>query len=192
MAPFKRDFKPCDKAVMDKFDEECLDCLSEIVNIKKGAKRVYALGKRLLPRPIIEYLKKMYFLSLRMSNNGSGITKLKERNYKIKDSLNRVNIFFAPSEYLKDKFIKFGIASRKINFLQNGLDSSLFMDIQKTKANKIRFAFIGTILPAKGLHTLINSFNAIKSDDAELKIYGKLYSYIGFEYYLPYLKDYKK
>lgn len=184
----KKDFKPCDKAVTDKFDNGCLDCLSEILNIKKNAKRIYSLGKGLLPRPIIEYFKKMYFLSLRISDNGSGIIRLRERNYKIKDSLNRVNIFLAPSEYVRDNFIKFGIPIEKIKLSKNGLNVSPFIDSQKTKADKLRFSFIGTILPAKGLHVLINSFNEIKTNDAELKIYGKLYSYIGFEYYLPYLK----
>lgn len=184
----KKDFKPCDKAVTDKFDNECLDCLNEILNIKKNAKSIYTLGKRLLPSPVIEYFKKMYFLSLKMSNNGNGIIKLKERNYKIKNYLSRVNIFLSPSEYVRDNFIKFGIPVEKIKLSKNGLNARPFIDSQKTKSDKIRFSFIGTILPAKGLHVLINSFNEIKTNDAELKIYGKLYSYIGFEYYLPYLK----
>lgn len=184
----KKDSQPCDKAVTGKFDEECLDCLNEILSIKKNAKSIYSLGKWLLPRPVIEYLKKMYFLSLRISDNGNGIIRLKERNYKIKDSLSRVNIFLSPSEYARGNFIKFGIPAEKIKLSKNGLNARPFIDLQKTKSDKLRFAFIGTILPAKGLHVLINAFNEIRIDGAELKIYGKLYSYTGFEYYLPYLK----
>ena len=51
------------------------------------------------------------------------------------------------------------------------------------------FGFIGTILPAKGLHILIEAFNKLNHrDKSYLRIYGKLYPYNGFEYYPGYIK----
>ena len=117
-----------------------------------------------------------------MSNNGAGISRLKERARKIKVLLNSVDFFIAPSEYLRNKFIEFGIPSEKIKLTQNGLDVNLFIGFEKTKANEIRFAFIGTILPAKGLHILIKSFNEIYKKNAELKIYGKFMRMISKNY----------
>lgn len=185
----KRDSTPCEKVFSGNFDQECLSCLSEILHIKRGAKKVYLLIKCLLPNFALRWLKNVYFLcTQRIPDNGTGIDKLKERARRINALLNGIDFFTAPSECLKNKFIEFGIPSEKINVSQNGLDGNLFIDIQKIKANKIRFAFIGTILPAKGLHILIKSFNRIKKRDAELKIYGRLYPYVGFEYYPPYLK----
>jgi glycosyltransferase involved in cell wall biosynthesis len=81
-----------------------------------------------------------------------------------------------------------GIPEHKIKLSRNGLPGRLLPDLSKTKSEKIRFAFIGTIIPAKGLHVLIEAFNGIKNENAELKIYGKLYAYAGFESYLPSLR----
>lgn len=184
----KKDLNPCDKAVSGKFDRECLDCLKELLNIKKNAKRIYVFASGLLPGPLIEYLKKIYFLSSKISDNGNGITRLKERNYKIKDLLKKIEAFLVPSAHLRDRFIEFDIPAEKIKLSKNHLNTGSFIHSEKSKSGKVRFAFIGTILPAKGLHILIDSFNGIGADTAELKIYGKLYSYTGFEYYLPHLK----
>jgi glycosyltransferase involved in cell wall biosynthesis len=184
----KKEAELCDKAIDNGFDQECCSCLGEMLNIKRGAKRLYIFTKSLFPTFLVNKFKKIYFLCINKISNGNGIGKLKDRNCKIKSLLNTVDIFLSPSIYLRDKFIAFGIPGEKVRLSRYGLDSSLFMDSQKTKADKIRFGFIGTILPAKGLHILIKAFNEIKYEDVELKIYGKLRSYIGFEYYLPSLK----
>jgi len=185
----KNDSTPCEKVFSGNFDQECLSCLSEILHIKRGVKRVYLLSKWLLPNFALSWLKNIYFLcTQRISGNNKGIDKLKERTRKINAFLNSIDFFITPSEYLKNNFIGFGISREKIRLSQNGLNSELFKGIQKVRTNKIRFAFIGTILPAKGLHILIESFNRIKKRDAELKIYGRLYPYVGFEYYPSHLK----
>lgn len=185
----KKDLIPCDRAFNSDFDRECLACIAEMLAIKRGAKKMYLFSKGLMPASLIHWLKKAYFAYERgMSDNNANIDKLKERGRVTRTLLNSVNSFIAPSEYLRNRFIQFGIPAWKIKFLRHGFNNNLFIDTQKTKADKIRFAFIGTILPAKGLHLLIRAFNNIDIRCAELKIYGKLYSYPGYEYYLPYLK----
>jgi glycosyltransferase involved in cell wall biosynthesis len=91
----------------------------------------------------------------------------------IKDICGKVDLFIAPSKYLQSKFIKFGVSEDKIFYSDNGMDSGLFRDMEKIKSDKIRIGFIGTLIPSKGVHTLIKAFNKIKSDAAVLKIYGK-------------------
>lgn len=189
----KKNLTPCEKVFTANFDQECFDCLSEILNIKKGAKRIYLLSKSLLPAFALRWLKNAYFLyAQKVRDNNIGIDKFKERSIRIKALLNNIDLFIAPSEYLRNKFIEFGIFPEKMRLSQNGLNSDLFKGIQKVKANKIRFAFIGTILPAKGIHILIESFNNINRANTELNIYGRLYSYTGFEHYPPYLKKLAK
>ncbi len=58
-------------------------------------------------------------------------------------------------QYVKRNLGEFGIQADKIKLIQYGLSGSLFQDIQKTMSDKIRFAFIGTILPAKEIDILI-------------------------------------
>ena len=185
----KKDLTPCEKVFTHSFNEECLGCIGDLLNIKRGAKKLYVFSRRLLPAFLVRWLKKMYFVyARRTSCSDTDITKLKERSTRIHELLNDVDLFIAPSKYLKDRFIDFGIHSDKIRLSRNGLNGTLFKNIQKTRSNKLRFAFIGTILPAKGLHILIEAFNRINRRDVELRIYGRLYRYTGFESYLPYLK----
>lgn len=181
--------RPCEKIFNGDFDRECLDCVGEMLNITKGAKGIYLIGKRFLPDPVVRWIKSVYFLYARsLPNSSSGISRLKERRLRIKDYLSRVSFFIAPSEFLRNKFIQFGVPSGKIKFFQNGFAGDLFINTRKADSDKVRFAFIGTLLPAKGLHILIEAFNGVDAKKAELKIYGRIYAYAGFEYYLPFLK----
>ena len=84
-----------------------------------------------------------------------------------------VDLFISPSIFLRNKFIEFGLPQEKIIYSDNGMNLDLFKDIEKLRSNKIRFGFIGTLIPAKGAHVLIKAFNKVKNNKAVLKIYGK-------------------
>jgi glycosyltransferase involved in cell wall biosynthesis len=103
-----------------------------------------------------------------------------------------VDVFLAPSEFIRDKYVEFGIPKEKIAISRYGLNAGLFTGLQKNQSGRLRFGFIGTLLPAKGPDLLIKAFNGIKNQDAQLLIYGALRSYTGFEHYLPYLKKIRK
>lgn len=186
---FKKDNKPCVKALIGEFGKECAACLEEVLHISKGAVGFYRFSRKLVSNSILNNsLKKIYSSYFRVINDRQNeIEKLKIRSTRIKNYLENVDIFLAPSEYIKGKFTEFGIPNNKIELLRPGSCRCLFA-AQKPETDKIRFAFIGTLLPAKGAHILIEAFNGIRDGRVELKIFGKLYSYAGFEDYLSYLK----
>lgn len=185
----KDNSEPCEKAFSGDFDQECVPCLNEMLSIKKGVKKIYHILNKIAPAFILQWLKDTYFFYCRkVSDTKESLDKLKEMNDTMKGAIRKVSLFLTPSEYVKSKFVQFGIPGEKIKFLRYGLDRSIAADTEKIKDKKIRFGFIGTMLPAKGLHILIDAFNRISPHKAELRIYGKLYGYIGFEYYLPRLK----
>ena len=186
----KGNLAPCDKADKGMFDQECTRCLFEALNIKRPAAIAYNLSRRFLPAFLTSYLKKIYLLSRSIvMDKDDGAKRLYQRRRRILDLLREVDLFLSPSQYLINKFISFGIPREKIRFSRFGLNGELFRNIQKTESEKIRFAFVGTLLPAKGLHVLIEAFNRIKNTNVGLKIYGEMRDYGGFEYYLPYLKS---
>ena len=85
-----------------------------------------------------------------------------------------VDLFIAPSSFLKQEFVKFGIPGDKIVHSDNGSNTSGYARKEKHPGLKIRFGFIGTIAEHKGLHVLISAFNSIPTEKADLKIYGDL------------------
>jgi glycosyltransferase involved in cell wall biosynthesis len=79
----------------------------------------------------------------------------------------------APSQYLADIFKNSGI-SRPIRVIKSGHDLSwIRSNNDRDKSEKLRFGYIGQILPIKGLQNMISAFALNDgSRDCELLIYG--------------------
>jgi len=183
-----------DVTICDNHDiSQCVDCLDHQLSIKKIPKSIYLTIRNIMPVFLIRILKYTYLSWMRRGlKSGDSIEQIRSRMNHMRDVCKMVDIFIAPSQFLKTKFIEFGIPEAKIRLISNGVDTKFFEGFKRRKSDKIRFGFIGTILPAKGLHVLIDAFNMIKDDRAELKIYGNLFSYNGFEYYPKYIQKLAK
>lgn len=88
--------------------------------------------------------------------------------------VDKVNLFIAPSNYLRNRFINdFGIPERKIIYLDYGFPTDYLTQTTKSKDKKLfTFGYIGTHIPAKGINQLIEAFKEI-DEPAVLKIYGR-------------------
>lgn len=182
----KRDYQICNN---HKFSD-CIDCQVYYLSLRKNIKRIYQICNKLYPS-LASFLKKVYLnLSRERLSSRNSEEKIKVRAKHIKDICELVDIFISPSQFLRNKFIESEmVSSKRILFSNLGFNQRLFDDYkEKLLSGKIRFGFIGTFLPHKGAHLLIEAFNRIKAANVELNIYGKFKSYVGFEYYLRYLK----
>jgi glycosyltransferase involved in cell wall biosynthesis len=86
----------------------------------------------------------------------------------------KVDLFIAPSRFLRNMYIKYGIPEEKIIYLDYGFNKDLINGVKKVPSKKIRFGFLGRIIPVKGISYLIDAFNEVDHSKAELNIYGKL------------------
>jgi len=102
------------------------------------------------------------------------IEKFKERIEYMKSTLLKVDKIIAPSKFLREIFIKYGIPQDKIIYSENGYNLDIFKGFRKKKKNvdKIIFGFAGGISRHKGVHVMIDAFMDIPEDKAELRIYG--------------------
>jgi len=110
----------------------------------------------------------------------------------MKEICGDIDLFISPSMFVKKKFVEFGIPEDKIIFSSYGFDKKLFKNTVSRDHNQLTFGFIGTVLPAKGLHTLLDAFSSIKEEEADLKVYGKLTPYTGFESYFKQIRRFLK
>ncbi len=85
-----------------------------------------------------------------------------------------VDLFISPSKFLQKKYIEYGIPEDKIIYMDYGFKKDLFNGIKRSPSTKIRFGFLGRIVPVKGISLVIDAFNKIDHSKAELNIYGKL------------------
>ncbi len=97
-----------------------------------------------------------------------------QRMIETKATINKVDLFIAPSNYLRSRFITdFAIPESKIIYLDYGFPTEYLTPSKKSKGKKnFTFGYIGTLIPAKGLNQLIEAFKQIE-EPATLKIFGR-------------------
>ncbi len=157
----------------------CIDCVYYQLRINKNIFNVYYILKNILPGYFFQLIKKFYLSRSKslLLFHERGINLIKERSLHMKNVSSCIDCFITPSRFIRSKFVEFGIPEDKISFLNYGFNLENFKDQSKMPSKRIRFGFIGSFLPAKGAHILIQAFNKIDYKDAELKIYGRAASY---------------
>ncbi len=84
-----------------------------------------------------------------------------------------VDLFIAPAHYLLDRYRdEFGIPESKLVYLDYGFVRERSAGRNRKKERTFTFGYIGTHIPAKGIHDLIRAFGLVKGE-AHLKIWGR-------------------
>lgn len=121
---------------------------------------------------ILKDLKKDKFIDTVDFN----LTKLEQR------SLPFIDYFLFPSNNVADSILKIGINKNSLIQIPYGFDSRKFMPIvDKDYNSKFKIAFAGNINHRKGMSYLINAFKDLNLKNAELNLYGRVYSEIKSE-----------
>ena len=177
-------------------NSECTRCMAPQLAIQGSAKRVLEFVKKKAPNfqtkalqgKFLKEIHRQYVKASFLFQAGAH-SEIQKRNTHIKEMCSLVDLFIAPSKFLLRKFIEFGIPGRKILYYDYGFDTALFEDAIITESQKIRVGYIGTFIPSKGVHVLLEAINSIQNQDVELRIHGKFVPYHpGFEDYPDHLK----
>jgi len=84
-----------------------------------------------------------------------------------------VDVFLAPAQYLLDRYrTDFGLPASKLRYLDYGFDQKRSNGRSRTPGEPMTFGYIGTHIPAKGIHDLIRAFGQLRGD-AVLRIWGR-------------------
>lgn len=91
----------------------------------------------------------------------------------IREVCEHVDHFIAPSRYLHDRYRdEFGLPERKLTYLDYGFDRQRLVGRQRSQGEPFTFGYIGTHIPAKGIHHLIAAFGKVRGD-CRLRIWGR-------------------
>lgn len=101
-----------------------------------------------------------------------------------------VDLFLSPSRFLRDFFIHHGLPTDKIAYLDNGFIPPEEMPGRSASSRgPIRFLYIGTWIPSKGVDLALKAFREIDPSKASLSVYGFFPGYPGYEDYERYLQS---
>ncbi len=106
------------------------------------------------------------------------VLKVNRRIRFLKQMLQEADLIIAPTRSLRSHYLKWGIRKDKVMNSSLGIDTRLFSSTGKIPAERVRFGFIGQLLPHKGLHILTEAFSRLEMSGEpgrkwELRIYGE-------------------
>jgi glycosyltransferase involved in cell wall biosynthesis len=113
----------------------------------------------------------------------SGITRLpgfigllgniaRRRSY-LAQALLEANTIIAPSQTLHDLYVRNGIPGERVLRVPYGHDIGWAEQVDRNVAPSLRFAFLGNIIPAKGVHILVEACRLIQDIPGwEMHIHG--------------------
>jgi len=84
-----------------------------------------------------------------------------------------VDCFVAPARYLLERYRDaFGLPAAKLVYLDYGFDRARMAGRARSRGEPFTFGYIGTHIPAKGIHDLVRAFGQLRGD-ARLRIWGR-------------------
>ncbi|MDH5493273.1 MAG: glycosyltransferase, partial [Myxococcales bacterium] len=91
----------------------------------------------------------------------------------VREMAELVDVFVAPARYLHDRFRdEFGLPERKLVYLDYGFARARMAGRRRVAGEPFTFGYIGTHIPAKGIHDLIRAFGLLRGD-VRLRIWGR-------------------
>ncbi|MDR0536125.1 MAG: glycosyltransferase [Puniceicoccales bacterium] len=96
----------------------------------------------------------------------------------VREMCELVDRFIAPAHYLSGRFRNdFQLPDAKLAYLDYGFDTARLRHRQRVAGEPFVFGYIGTHIPAKGIHDLIRAFGKLPADNvtggAILRIWGR-------------------
>ncbi|HNQ49908.1 MAG TPA: glycosyltransferase family 4 protein [Candidatus Omnitrophota bacterium] len=158
----------------------CCRCITYQLGIRRGLTRKYLFFKQRLPPLFLSICEKIYLGVVRFLCSGNQAYRLiQARDEFLKRACCQVDLFIAPSEYIRQVYINRGIPAGKIRHCSYGFNKTELTDVRRSRSSLVRFGYVGNLMHAKGVHILIDAFASVGVEKAELKIYGQVFSYKG-------------
>jgi glycosyltransferase involved in cell wall biosynthesis len=85
-----------------------------------------------------------------------------------------VDLFLAPSRYLADELVRFGLPAQRVVHCDYGFATEGYGRRSDLPERCRRFAFVGSLVRHKGVHVLLEAFRALPAD-ATLDVHGPLH-----------------
>jgi glycosyltransferase involved in cell wall biosynthesis len=102
--------------------------------------------------------------------------EVQRRRHEIQTQLDKVNLFIAPSGFLRKRFIEEGMVppDRIVHSDYGFFVPPIKRNSRRQPSHLLRAGYIGTISEHKGVHLIVEAFREIREPGIECRIYGDL------------------
>jgi GT2 family glycosyltransferase len=105
----------------------------------------------------------------------------------MRELLRTADARLAPSRFLRDRMAALGVGG--IEVVANGHSALPTAPPVPATNGRVRFGYVGAVIPSKGVHVLAQAFRLLADPRAELQIHGPVLPYHGDEGYGERLRD---
>jgi len=101
------------------------------------------------------------------------------------------DLLIAPSEFHRREFVAWGVPSERIRAIPHGLPRMTVPVPVARRApdGRFRIGYLGTLIPSKGVHVLVEAFSRLERPDATLELHGEWFPYHEDAGYLERLRE---
>jgi GT2 family glycosyltransferase/glycosyltransferase involved in cell wall biosynthesis len=118
-----------------------------------------------------------------MRTNQTSRTEARRRVDHMREICAQVTRFVAPSREMRDRFVRFGVASARISVGPYGYDRTPFRGVSRTTSNRLRLGFLGSVMASKAPHLLLEAIQRLPRDSVSVDLYGGFAAYHGDDSY---------
>ncbi len=79
----------------------------------------------------------------------------------------------APSSFHRERFVEWGLAQRRCAVVPHGLPREKLLAEPRGRRPIRNLGYLGTVIPTKGVHVLVEAFNLLDRSDLVLDIHGE-------------------
>ena len=143
--------------------------------------RYRELGLRASVRRVPRFLADALFARLAAGNQEfsnanlrTQMVSLAVRNGYMRKALMGCDLLISPSRFLMAKFVEWGVPASHFRHIYNSVPGPIrsLRSLPREPHERVRFGFLGSLYPPKGVHVLIEAFRQLNSDQGELHIWG--------------------
>jgi GT2 family glycosyltransferase/glycosyltransferase involved in cell wall biosynthesis len=102
-----------------------------------------------------------------------------------------VHRFLAPSQALLERFAAWGIPRSRLQSTELGADPRPFAGLQRAASRTLRLGFLGSLLPSKAPHVLLEALAMLPAGATSVDLVGEPASYHGDDSYRAVLSRYR-
>jgi glycosyltransferase involved in cell wall biosynthesis len=180
----RRDLSLCERHT----DADCVRCMAWQLRVRGGHARVRALLARASRLARLRLPRELYrrFASRPFAREAEALTEIRERTAHVLETCALVDRFVAPSRFLAERYVEFGVPERSIAVADYGVDLSRWrrpVPAPRRPEDPLRVAYLGTWIPSKGVHVLLEAFRGLDPARAVLDVHGYAVPYEGFDDY---------
>ena len=116
---------------------------------------------------------------------GAGSRSHEERRTAhMRDVCANITHFIAPSGFMRDRFVAFGIPKDRITVADYGFEPAPFAATRRVPGQgRLRVGFLGSLMISKAPHVLLEAASALSTDAVSVTLYGTHTAYHGDDSY---------